>query len=76
MKDQGGFRAMSRTRRDVLHFGWSALLASSAAGQAWANDYPTKTIKIIVAAAAGGPTDVPAGCGRRPWRACGRIVAA
>jgi tripartite-type tricarboxylate transporter receptor subunit TctC len=51
---------MSRTRRDVLHFGWSALLASSAAGQAWANDYPTKTIKIIVAAAAGGPTDVPA----------------
>jgi tripartite-type tricarboxylate transporter receptor subunit TctC len=38
----------------------AAVIASIAAGYAQAQDYPTKAIKIIVAAAAGGPTDVPA----------------
>lgn len=35
-------------------------IASIATGYAQAQDWPTKPIKIIVAAAAGGPTDVPA----------------
>jgi tripartite-type tricarboxylate transporter receptor subunit TctC len=48
------------TRRDVLKLG-GGVLASAAGGHALAaDDYPNKTIKIIVAAAAGGPTDVPA----------------
>lgn len=37
----------------------SALMLPSAAAQA-SDDYPNKPIKIIVAAAAGGPTDLPA----------------
>jgi len=52
---------MSSTRRDVLKLGWGSVLTSTAAGRAWAaDDYPNRTIKIIGAAAAGGPTDVPA----------------
>ena len=52
---------MSNSRRDVLKLGWGGVLASSFAGQVRAqDDYPNKTIKLIVAAAAGGPTDVPA----------------
>jgi tripartite-type tricarboxylate transporter receptor subunit TctC len=52
---------MSNSRRDLLKFGWGGLIASSFAGQARAqDDYPNKPIRVIVAAAAGGPTDVPA----------------
>src|SRR5262252_9553438 len=52
---------MSGTRRDVLKLRLGGVLTSTAAGRAWtADDYPNKAIKIIVAAAAGGPTDVPA----------------
>jgi tripartite-type tricarboxylate transporter receptor subunit TctC len=52
---------MAQTRRTVLKLGWAALLASTTAGSVTAADeYPTRPIKIIVPAAAGGPTDVPA----------------
>jgi tripartite-type tricarboxylate transporter receptor subunit TctC len=52
---------MATTRRHVLRIGWGGVLASSFAVQAGAqDDYPNKPIKVIVAAAPGGPTDVPA----------------
>jgi tripartite-type tricarboxylate transporter receptor subunit TctC len=52
---------MVTTRRDVLRIGWGGVLASSFVVQAGAqDDYPNKPIKVIVAAAPGGPTDVPA----------------
>ena len=52
---------MSSSRRDVLKLGWGSLVASSVSGSAWAQtDYPNKPIKVIVAAASGGPTDLPA----------------
>jgi len=52
---------MSNSRRDVLRIGWRGVLASSFAAQASAqDDYPNKPIKVIVAAAPGGPTDLPA----------------
>jgi tripartite-type tricarboxylate transporter receptor subunit TctC len=50
---------MRNTVRYILTIAGAVLLASAFAAQA-ADDYPTKSIKIIVAAAAGGPTDVPA----------------
>jgi tripartite-type tricarboxylate transporter receptor subunit TctC len=50
---------MPHTRRRML-LGSAALLATGMAGaSAAAEDYPSKPIKLIVAAAAGGPTDVP-----------------
>jgi tripartite-type tricarboxylate transporter receptor subunit TctC len=54
---------MLLTRRYVLLTATAALLAAAAIASASAqaaDDYPNKTIKIIVAAAAGGPTDLPA----------------
>ncbi len=49
---------MLQTRRSVLKL---AMLASTVAGPVMAaDDYPSRPIKIIVPAAAGGPTDVPA----------------
>lgn len=52
---------MSKTRRQFLHFGAAGLAAPALLRSAWAaDDYPNKPIKIIVAAAPGGPTDVPA----------------
>jgi tripartite-type tricarboxylate transporter receptor subunit TctC len=52
---------MSSTRRHVLTVATACLLASVFNGTApAADDYPNKPIKLIVAAAAGGPTDVPA----------------
>ncbi len=52
---------MSNSRRDILKLGWGGVLASSFAGRGLAaDDYPNKPIRVIVAAAAGGPTDVPA----------------
>ncbi len=52
---------MANSRRNVLKFGWGGLLASTIGGPLMAaDDYPNRTVKIIVAAAAGGPTDVPA----------------
>jgi tripartite-type tricarboxylate transporter receptor subunit TctC len=48
------------TRREVMKLG-GGVLTSMLVSRALANDnYPNKPIKIIVAAAAGGPTDVPA----------------
>ena len=51
---------MRNSRREVLQLGGGGLLAMSFAGTGWSDDYPNKPIKIIVAAAAGGPTDLPA----------------
>jgi tripartite-type tricarboxylate transporter receptor subunit TctC len=52
---------MSSTRRDMLKLGLGSVLLSTAAGRvSAADDYPNKAIKVVVAAAAGGPTDVPA----------------
>lgn len=52
---------MAETRRTVLKLGWGGLLASTTPGSVMAaDDYPNRPIKIIVPAAAGGPTDVPA----------------
>jgi tripartite-type tricarboxylate transporter receptor subunit TctC len=52
---------MLHGRRHVLIATIAALLAAASAGQSQAaDDYPNKAIKIIVAASAGGPTDVPA----------------
>jgi tripartite-type tricarboxylate transporter receptor subunit TctC len=49
------------TRRDVLGLGWGGALSLALPNIARAaEEYPNKPIKIIVAAAAGGPTDVPA----------------
>jgi len=47
------------TRRHALAISIAALLSSSAAAMA-ADDYPNKSVKLILPAAAGGPTDVPA----------------
>ncbi|MBX9842255.1 MAG: tripartite tricarboxylate transporter substrate binding protein [Xanthobacteraceae bacterium] len=49
------------TRRDVLGLGWGGALSLALPNIARAaEEYPSKPIKIIVAASAGGPTDVPA----------------
>src|SRR5581483_2419727 len=48
------------TRRRALALGTSAAMASILPRRSLADDYPNKPIKIIVAAASGGPTDVPA----------------
>ncbi len=48
------------TRRRALALGTSAGMASILPRRGLADDYPNKPIKIIVAAASGGPTDVPA----------------
>ena len=50
---------MPTTRRQVLTLAAAAVVTR--AGSAFASDdYPNKPVKLIVAAAAGGPTDVPA----------------
>jgi tripartite-type tricarboxylate transporter receptor subunit TctC len=46
-------------RRHVLAISIAAVLSSSVAALA-ADDYPNKPVKLILPAAAGGPTDVPA----------------
>src|SRR4051812_12237439 len=46
-------------RRQVLAISMAALL-SSAVPALCADDYPNKAVKLILPAAAGGPTDVPA----------------
>ena len=52
---------MQPTRRNVFVIATVALLSSTLAGLAQpAADYPSKPIKLILPAAAGGPTDVPA----------------
>ena len=52
---------MQPTRRNVLAIAAVALLSSTLPALAQpADDYPNKPIKLILPAAAGGPTDVPA----------------
>lgn len=52
---------MTHTRRTILKLGWGGLLASAKAAPVMAaDDYPSRPIKIVVPASAGGPTDVPA----------------
>ena len=52
---------MQPTRNNVFAIAAVALLSSTSPGLAQpAADYPTKPIKLILPAAAGGPTDVPA----------------
>src|SRR6188472_2579142 len=49
---------MTSSRRDVLRF--SAALLSVGSSARALDAYPTKPIKIIVAAAPGSPSDIPA----------------
>jgi tripartite-type tricarboxylate transporter receptor subunit TctC len=52
---------MTHTRRTVLKLSWGGLLTSAKTAPVMAaDDYPNRPIKIVVPAAAGGPTDVPA----------------
>jgi tripartite-type tricarboxylate transporter receptor subunit TctC len=52
---------MTGVLRNLLTCAAAAAMAAAFTGQApAAGDYPNKPIKIVVAAAAGGPTDVPA----------------
>src|SRR3954464_15606858 len=50
---------MPMTRCHALAISMAALLSASVAAMA-ADDYPNKPVKLILPAAAGGPTDVPA----------------
>jgi tripartite-type tricarboxylate transporter receptor subunit TctC len=57
---------MTDTRRQAMRLVAAATLALALSGTAWtanawaADDYPNKPIRLIVASAAGGPTDLPA----------------
>ena len=52
---------MIDTRRQAQRLAVTMTLALAMTGGAWAaDDYPNKPIKLIVAAGAGGPTDLPA----------------
>ena len=51
---------MAHTRRNVLRLAWGSLVSTSAGSAMAAEEYPNRPIKIVVPAAAGGPTDVPA----------------
>jgi tripartite-type tricarboxylate transporter receptor subunit TctC len=52
---------MGHTRRHLLTATGATLLTPALLRRSWASDdYPSKTIRLIVAAGAGGPTDVPA----------------
>jgi len=52
---------MIDTRRRVLRLAATMTFVLAMTGGAWAaDDYPNKPIKLIVAAGAGGPTDLPA----------------
>jgi tripartite-type tricarboxylate transporter receptor subunit TctC len=51
---------MHSARRHIRSIAIAALLLPAMAIPAAADDYPTKPIKLILPAAAGGPTDVPA----------------
>jgi tripartite-type tricarboxylate transporter receptor subunit TctC len=51
--------AMTTTRRQLLTLAAAAIVTRPSSAFA-SDDYPNKTIKIIVAAAPGGPTDLPA----------------
>ena len=52
---------MIDTRRQVLRLAATMSLVLAMTGGIWAaDDYPNKPIKLIVAAGAGGPTDLPA----------------
>jgi hypothetical protein len=50
---------MATSGRDMLRIGWGGVLAFAGKARA-ADEYPNKPIKLIVAAAPGGPTDLPA----------------
>jgi len=45
-------------RRQFLHLAAGAAALSVMSRLAWAQAYPTRPVRIIVAAAAGGPTDI------------------
>lgn len=51
-------RTTRRTNRRTLGLALAALMALPAAALAQAQDYPTKPVRMVVAFAAGGPTDV------------------
>ncbi len=66
---------MQPIRRNAFAIAAVALLSSTLAGLAQpAADYPTKPIKLILPAAAGGPTDVPRGSRRRSAGELGQPV--
>jgi tripartite-type tricarboxylate transporter receptor subunit TctC len=60
MIDQTKRRALACAMRVVAASTACSAVAVVALTAAWAQNFPTKPIRIIVAAAAGGPTDVPA----------------
>ena len=49
---------MKLPRRDVLRLAAGAAALPTAARSAWALDYPTRSVRIIVGFPAGGPTDI------------------
>jgi tripartite-type tricarboxylate transporter receptor subunit TctC len=51
---------MKLPRRRVLYLAAGAAALSAASHLAWALDYPTRPVRIIVGLAAGGPTDLVA----------------
>ena len=51
---------MHHTRRHILTAAGAALLVPQEIRRAVANDYPNKPVRLIVASAPGGPSDVPA----------------
>ena len=46
------------SRRKILHLATSATVLPVISRTAWAQDYPSRPVRIIVGFAAGGPNDI------------------
>src|ERR1700751_3431899 len=51
---------MKFPRRQFLHLAAGAVALPAVSRVAWAQAYPAKPVRLVVAAAAGGPTDIVA----------------
>ena len=51
---------MKLPRRDFLHLAASAAALSAVSRIAWAQEYPTRPVRLITGFAAGGPNDIHA----------------